>query len=421
VFDHRFNDHVSLSQTARYTRTHTYWNNWVFSDEFVDNSFVDGVQQGHILGLFVYGPFRQLDKDTGVDTRVKLDFDTGAFTHKVTFGVDYKRNKNVFSDDGGNFELDANVYDFLDPDTSVPLLHDPSQAYGGEGTTKNLGYYVQEHLGLPGEKWFVTLGARYDDVEIQGVKDHAVSPNLGVSYLLAPGVALYANAAKPFTPQSAFTLDVDGNTLPPEEGRNHEIGVKWEAPDSTFKGMVSLFQLVRANVATEDPQNPLFYVVTGEQRSRGLEIEGTWKPTSAWTAAVAYTYLDAEITRDNTLVVGTRLSNVPKHNLYLFGEYELQQGPLAGLAFNLSGVYNTAKNSSLFPSDIDGDGVAEPAVPLPGYTLVDAGVSYGRGAWNLRLTGNNLLDRRYFPDAGFYTRVTPGEPRNWVLSATYRY
>jgi outer membrane receptor protein involved in Fe transport len=39
----------------------------------------------------------------------------------------------------------------------------------------------------------------------------------------------------------------------------------------------------------------------------------------------------------------------------------------------------------------------------------------------LRLTGNNVLDKRYFPDAGFYTRVTPGEPRNWMLSATYRY
>jgi outer membrane receptor for ferric coprogen and ferric-rhodotorulic acid len=42
-------------------------------------------------------------------------------------------------------------------------------------------------------------------------------------------------------------------------------------------------------------------------------------------------------------------------------------------------------------------------------------------AWDLRLTVNNLLDERYFPDGSFHSRITPGEPRNWVLSATYRY
>jgi outer membrane receptor protein involved in Fe transport len=63
----------------------------------------------------------------------------------------------------------------------------------------------------------------------------------------------------------------------------------------------------------------------------------------------------------------------------------------------------------------------DPELPLPGYTLVDAGVKYGRDAWDLRLTVNNLLDERFFPDGGFHSRITPGEPRNWVSSATYRY
>jgi iron complex outermembrane receptor protein len=425
VFDHRFNEHVSISQTARYARTQTFWNNWVFTDEHVDHELVGGAQQGHILTLYVYGPFRQLDKDSGIDTRIKLDFATGALTHKLTFGVDYKRNENTFSDDGGNFNFGENFVDVLDPrgTWSVPLLHDPSFANSGEGQMKSIGFYAQEHVGLPGERWFVTLGARYDDVDVDGQKDHAVSPNVGVSYLVTPGVAIYANAAKPFTPQGSFTLDRNDNALPPEEGRNVEIGVKWNLPDRELTGMVSLFQLVRENVATSDPDPafPFAYVVTGEQRSRGFEIEGTWRPAPAWTATWAYTWLDAEITEDNTLVVGTRLSNIPKHNIYLFGEYELQDGPLAGLAFNLSGVHNSPKNTSLFPYDFDGDGVEDAALPLPSYTLVDAGVSYGRDAWDVRLTVNNLLDERYFPDGGFYTRITPGEPRNWVLSATYRY
>jgi iron complex outermembrane receptor protein len=421
VFDHVFDEHISFHQSLRYTRTHTYWNNWVFSDNFVDSSFIDGVQQGQILGLYVYGPFRQTDRDFGVDNHLRMAFESGGFSHRVTLGVDHKRNENAFAEDGGNYDYLANTLDILDPRDTTPLLHDPAAAYGGRGRSRQTGYYVQEHLGLPGERWFVTLGGRWDEAVTDGQKDQAFSPNLGVNYLLTPGVSLYVNASEPFTPQGTWVLDIDGNALPAETGRNYEVGVKWQLPDSSFAGMVSAFQLTRENVATEDPSNPFFYVVTGEQRSRGIEIEGTWKPAPAWTASWAYTWIDAEITADNTLVAGTRLSNVPEHNLFLEGRYQLLGGPLAGLAFTLSGLYNSEKNSSLFPTDIDGDGIDEPAVPLPGYTLVDAGVTYGRDAWQARLTANNILDERYYPDAGYYTRVTPGEPRNWTLSFSYRF
>lgn len=56
--------------------------------------------------------------------------------------------------------------------------------------------------------------------------------------------------------------------------------------------------------------------------------------------------------------------------------------------------------------------------PLPGYSLVDLGVSYPVGAFKFNLNVNNVLDERFFPDACCVDRVTPGEPRNWQLGVS---
>jgi iron complex outermembrane recepter protein len=67
-------------------------------------------------------------------------------------------------------------------------------------------------------------------------------------------------------------------------------------------------------------------------------------------------------------------------------------------------------------ADFNGDGVEEPAVPLPIYTLVDAGLSYQLNQWDARFELNNVFNKRYYPDANDLTRLTPSEPCNWRLS-----
>jgi iron complex outermembrane receptor protein len=420
MFDHRFNEALSFSQTVRYAHTKTYWNNWVFSDLFVDSSFVDGVQQGHVLGLFVYGPFRQRDNDFGADSRLAAAFETGGLSHDVLVGVDVRNNRNRNADAGGNYDIAANTLDILAPDRTSPLVHDPAASYSGSVKSRQTGYYLQDHVGFA-DRWFLTLGGRWDVVDTDGQNDNAFSPNVGVNYFIAPAVSLYANASKSFTPQFGWTVAFDGSALPPETGRNVEGGVKFDG--ATFGGLISLFQLTRRNVATADPDptHPFSYVVTGEQRSRGLEIEGSWKPGDAWEGSLAYAYIDAVVTKDTAIAAGTRLSNVPKHNVYVRGEYVVQHGPLQNLELSLALLYNSDRNSSLYLVDIDGDGVAEPAAKLPAYAVVDAGAAYTLRDWEARFALNNILDKRYYPDANDLTRVTPGEPRNWRLSLSRRF
>lgn len=420
AFKHAFNDRVKFEQNLRYGKTKVYWNNWVFSDDLLDSNLVDGVQQGHIWGLNVYGPFTEHDTDFAVDSRVQLKFGAGSITQQWLAGVDFKRNAFDYHEDGGNYDTSVNTIDILNPDYDAPLIHDPNAAYAASGKSRQIGYYLQNHIGF-GESLFVTLNGRWDEVRSEGIKDTAFSPNVGINHFIAPGVALYAGWSKSFTPQYSWVVDVNGNTLAPEEGRNIEAGVKFGDASEPFNAMISLFELTRRNVANEDPANPFFYVVTGEQRSRGIEVEGAWLPTPAWKLSLAYSFIDAVITRDNVFPTGVQLGNVPKHNLYTTARYEVQHGLLARLSANVAVLYNSRKNSSLSLYDYDGDGDLDPAVPLPGYTLVDVGVAYPLAGWTTRLSVKNVFDKRYYPDAGSYTRVTPGEPRNWRLSLSYRF
>jgi iron complex outermembrane receptor protein len=418
IADHEFSDAVSLSQTLRYGHRETYWNNWIFAAGFLDNAIVNGVQQGHVEGRYVYGPFFEHDEDFQVDTRLAAKFDTLGWRHTLLAGVDYRQSQERHVDDGGNFDPAANPLDFRNPDYDAVLVHDPAAGYSDSTKSRQTGVYLQDHVEI-GPRLTLTAGGRYDWAEAATQSDTKFSPRIGATFMVLPGASLYVSWSKSFVPQPGY-LTVSGTPLPPETGRNVEGGVKFSLLDQTLTGMVSVFDLVRQNVATADPTNPLFYVVTGEQGSRGVEVEGTWKPAPEWTIALAYANLDAKVTRDNLFTVGAQLPNVPRNSLNLSGEYVVPDGPLANLGLNANLLYNDSKNATTYPEDIDGDGVPDQGslFRLPSYALVDLGLSYRIGVWMLHASLNNVFDKRYYPDACCLDRVTPGAPRSWRLSAS---
>lgn len=421
VFDHRFSDAVKFSQTLRYTDRKVYWNDWIFWAGFTDNAVVDGVQQGHVAGRYVYGPFRERDKEFGVDSRLSFDFATGPIEHNILVGLDYRRSKESYGEDGGNYDPSINPLDLLDPEYDGVFIHDPAAAYSGGGKSNQTGIYIQDHIRF-GDRASLTAGGRYDWVKSDGQEDRKFSPRVGVTAMIVPGASLYASWSKSFVPQpGSFTFE--GDALPPETGRNVEGGLKVQSPDGTLTGAIAVFDLKRANVATDDPEHMGFQIVTGEQRSKGVEVEATWRPVPGATLSLAYAHLNAKITKDNVMPVGQRLQNVPKDSLNLYGEYVVQTGPLANFGVNAAFQYNASKLGNNFPEDVTGDGVPDDIAyfTLPSYTLVDAGISWRYEDWTVRLNVNNIFDKRYFPDACCVDRVTPGEPRNWRLSLGRRF
>jgi iron complex outermembrane receptor protein len=418
VFDHSFSEFLNFSQTLRYGHRETYWNNWIFAAGFLDGAVINGVQQGHIEGRYVYGPFFEHDEDFAVDSRFNARFDAFGLHNTMLFGVDYRQTQERHADQGGNFDPTANPLDFLNPNYSAVLVHDPAAAYSDINKSRQTGIYLQDHTHI-GERLTLTAGGRYDWAEAVSQNDEKFSPRVGATFLVLPGASLYASWSKSFVPQTGY-LTTSGDTLPPETGRNIEGGVKFSLLDNTLTGMISVFDLVRQNVATADPVNPNFYVVTGEQASRGVEIEGTWHPTPQTTLSLAYANLDAKVTRDTLFTIGAQLPNVPRNSINLFAEYIIPEGPLADLGMNLDLLYNDSKNATTYPEDIDGDGIPDQAsfFRLPSYTVVGAGLSYRLGSWTARASVNNIFDKRFYPDACCLDRVTPGAPRNFRLSVS---
>jgi len=261
--------------------------------------------------------------------------------------------------------------------------YDTDSVLGSSGGSKahQTEIYLQDHLKF-GEFATLTLGGRYDWAEASGQKDDAFSPRIGATVKLAGGVNAYASWSKSFLPQlyslQVVGFDGEGNPIggpvPPERGRNIELGVKF-APDGTrFSGSLAVYQLTRQNVTTSDAGYLDFSVVTGEQRARGIEAELQWQPIGGFSLNFAYTYTDAEVTKDNFFTVGALLSNIPRHNIGAFAQYELQDGPFAGLGATLGITYNSKRNGNIYSVNSDGSVL----LWLPAYTLVDAGVSCRR-------------------------------------------
>jgi iron complex outermembrane receptor protein len=413
VLDHKFSETIAFHQSLRYQNFHNSWDNWLF----VSSTSADLRR----VGRFYYGPFDQNGTYFRVDSNFSARFDTGPLSHYVLAGFDFGRRHtfetNLF--DPGPYYLD--LYNPVYGTVSTPNPAIARTTY--ESSTKQRGFYLQDHVNL-GEIFTVTLGGRWDKAISRivnngttnpRVEDNAFSPKAGATVALNDWASLYVNFAKSFSPQGTYRAS-DGSTLPPERGVNYEVGIKIAKSDSTLVGMATLFELTRKNVATADlspTAPPNTYVLTGEQRTRGLELELAWRPRPGVELTGAYTYLDPKVAADSRLLVGARLASVPKHIANLWVRYTIENGPLANLGAGLGLHHESDRPASTSTA-------TSPAFYLNAYTLVDAALFYKVGDWALQANVRNIFNERYFPTASL-TRTTPGEPRTFSISLQHRF
>lgn len=422
IFEHGFTDRLKFNATARYMHRTTFWDRWMFAGDLIDENG-EPTDGGTTIGRFYYGPYNETFKAFVADNRLSWKVDTGPVRHNLLGGIDYRRTTSDYVGDG-DYDQSHFPLDLLNPDYSA-LLNPMSAPYSGYDTGRQLGFYVQNHIEI-GDRLTLTLNGRWDKAKFNGEPQTAFSPRVGATWEAVPGVSLYANYAKSFTPQfgSQIVLEVgdDGNPsvigqAPPERGRNIEAGAKFDIADARLAGTIAVYQLTRTNVLMADPQFPLFSIVSGKQRAKGAELELHWRPGAGFGVDLAYTYIRGRYIEDEFSPPGTPLPNIPKHNATLFGHYTVPSGPLAGLGANLGLLYNSNRytyDSFAYPWQ-------DPMMVLKNYILVNGGLSYAFEGWEARINVNNIFDKRYYPDACCITRVTPGEPRNWRLTISRRF
>ncbi|MFN9848161.1 MAG: TonB-dependent receptor [Alphaproteobacteria bacterium] len=274
--------------------------------------------------------------------------------------------------------------------------------------------YVQNQVELTSQ-WQLLAGLRYDrfEVEVQdrratvvgrrdfSRRDGLWSPRLGLVYKPVTPISIYGSYSVSYLPASgdqfsSLTTITEG--LKPETFENLEVGAKWEInPNLLVTG--ALYQLDRDNTTSPDPARPGQVVLTGAQRSRGLEVSVAGRLSSRWEVAGGYALQDAEIRRATAAApAGRDVALVPKQTFSLWNRYDVT--PVVSVGLGL--IHQGARFASI-----------SNAVTLPAFTRADIAVFLKinervRGQINVE----NLFDSRYVATSHGDNNILFGTPRS---------
>jgi iron complex outermembrane recepter protein len=387
-FEHRFNDSWTLRNGFRYLYYDYNYSVLALPFDFdettatVTRFFADQESASRFYTL---------------QTNVEGKFATGSIEHNILLGIDLSRSENnVLTKLGDSDPLNIfnPIYDQPEPDAeTLPVFSDETNE------SNRLGVYLQDRVAFL-DNLFLLVGLRYDtidqkiitgptaDEEVGSEQDRtedAFTPRIGIVYQPIEAVSLYASYSRSFNPNTSTTAS--GDFLEPEEGEGYEVGVKTEWLDGKLSATLAYFDITKQNVAVSDPAFPglNFFIATGEQRSRGIELDAIGEILPGWNIIASYAYIDAEVTEDTDPdLVGSKLPGIPQHSASLWTTYEIQRGDLRGLGFGIGFNYVGEREGGL-PNSFQADG----------YFLTNAAIFYQRDNWRFALNFKNLFDVDY--------------------------
>lgn len=280
--------------------------------------------------------------------------------------------------------------------------------------------YAQDQIDLNAQ-WKALLGVRRDsyrqtitNYNRAGLQNHqtldTTSPRAGIVYQPGKQVSLYASAGKSFRPNSG--IGINNESFPAETSRAYEAGVKFDTADGKVSSTLALYSIKKENVLTLNPLDTNYSLAAGEVGSKGVELDVAGEIARQLQLSFSYAYTDAKILRDNVLVVGTHLANVPKQaaNLMLVREFGLGGGARASFG-----------GGANYVGERNGDVAISSTFKLPAYTTAKLVSSYSPSKkLRISLDIDNLFDKVYYPSSYQQTWVAPGEDRRVTLKVEYK-
>ncbi|MET0776194.1 MAG: TonB-dependent siderophore receptor [Pseudomonas mandelii] len=417
AFEHRLNDVWQFKQNLRYTKS--------------DLSF-----QGLTVGSY---PFTQVDNDGNVgrtstivdedisqfavDNNFQADFATGDVHHTLLLGLDHQRsNTNYTSIFGDGLTTNVN-----NPIYGQPIVRPPRSTafYDYNQKTYQTGLYVQDQMAL--DQWRLTVGGREDWVHTSTEffnkgdatntqRDKAFSGNAAISYVFDSGFVPYLSYAESFQPTTGASAS-STESFKPTEGKQWELGIKYQPPGSNTLLSAAVYDLTQKNVSvtTTVGATPITSQ-TGEVKVKGLELEAVSDVTENLKIIAAYTLAKSEVQKGD--YKGNRLQLMPNQQASLWADYTWHTGVLDGFGIGAGArytgnTYGDQGNTWLGKADA--------------YTVFDAAVHYDLGRLDnslkgasLALNATNLLDKDYISTCdSFYCYY--GDQRSVVASATYKW
>ena len=355
------------------------------------------------------------DVNYTLDNNLQRNFNFGLINYDVMVGVDMMRERSDYyrrTDTINDFDVNNPSYGNI----SIKKVGVPTEEIT---YSQNAGLYLRNTIKID-DDWIIGLSGRHDwtQVEIDNIltntttknSDNAFTGSASVMYRINDMFAPYISYATSFMPVT--DSGENGSLLDPEEGKQAEVGVKFQGLNQRLQGYVAYYDLTRQNV-TETDASGNFSIQTGEQVTKGFETELSAALTDQWNLTATYSYIPtAKITESETSSdIGKRINHVPKNAASLSTQYffaDEQLGWNIGASANYQGA-RTAQRETYY-------------VPLSSYTLYDVSAGYEAKNWGAKFSVKNLFDKEYLvgttPNAQL---VNWGDPRTFRFSLNFKY
>lgn len=375
-----------------------------FEGQSTHNSVLVGTQLRRQLRVHDYDW-----EDLSGRVEISVDGELAGLQHQLRVGADaftydQRRIFYRFSPTAANpYSIDIFNPVYGQPKPAAPLNQNLLEALRGESL------YVQDLVTLS-DQFTLLVGVRQDWVrqtntnlrngQVTRQSPSQASPRAALTWSPNDSVSAYASWGRSFRYNQG--ANAAGGAFPPEKGEAWEAGLKWSLHGS-LTGTASVFRIEKDNILVNDPANNGFFIPVGRARSQGFEAEATLTLPAGMTATAVYAYTDTKITEDTRPgLVGSALSNVPKHSGAIYANWRSNDGEPGSISLGAGVVYVGER-----PGDDVNSGFE-----LPDYVTVRANAAYQlTERVSLHLDVENLFDAHYLESSYSDVWIAPGAPR----------
>lgn len=393
-----------------------------FFDAYSNNGALDSSGD-----VYMYSDTSRFSGDSWAG-EFRLDGRFGAFgrEHRLLLGVEYAQRDDDLAF-GYTYLGPGNLYsrEFQAANVIPGGARFQDFDFDYSNDNRDAGAYGQLLLSVS-DRVRLLLGARYDwsdidhlnnnDSQLDTKEDGELTMRAGATWEAGTHLTAYGVYAQTFNP----TVDArseSGRILDPETGEGFELGAKSDWFDGRLGVNLAVFRQQLDNIPIPEPGNPDASISGGLQRTDGVELEVSGE-VGGLTLGAAATLLDSKYIDERDPYFGLAPYGTIERQFGMYASYELQNGPLRGLAFGATLVDVGQRRQTDFS---DPENYSE--YFLRGYTRADISVSYhALPQWEFSLQVRNLTDKRYIERLrDLYQDNFFGSPRAFLARAEYRF
>jgi outer membrane receptor for ferric coprogen and ferric-rhodotorulic acid len=290
-----------------------------------------------------------------------------------------------------------------------------------DDVVRQTGVYMTTRLNVT-DDLKVLLGGRLVNYSLTGLtptytESGRVIPYAGAILDLNQHFSVYASYTDIFMPQENYNRDRNNNLIEPDEGENYEVGLKGEFFDGRLNTSLAYFEVNESNRSVSDDAynnqtpTPSNYAFMGTKATtKGFELEMSGELSPGWQVQGGYTH---KIVRDDN---GDKISTFePQDQVSFYTSYKLH-GALDKITVGGGARWQSSAWQYIYNTP---HGEYEKFEQQP-YWVVDLMTRYQiTPHLSATLNLNNLFDKSYYTNIGFYNSAVYGDPRNLMLTTRW--